>query len=76
MGALVAATKTNSEIIRQEQTLGTIEAGKLADLILVDGDPLTDITVLQHYQEKIVLIMQGGLVYKNQKDNEITSGTY
>jgi imidazolonepropionase-like amidohydrolase len=69
MGALVAATKTNSEIIRQEKTLGTIAAGKLADLILVDGDPLTDITVLQQYQEKIVLIMQGGRVYKNQIQN-------
>jgi imidazolonepropionase-like amidohydrolase len=41
----------------------------LADLILVDGDPLTDITVLQQYQEKIVLIMQGGRVYKNQIQN-------
>jgi imidazolonepropionase-like amidohydrolase len=69
MGALVAATKTNSEIIRQEKTLGTIAAGKLADLILVDGDPLTDITILQQYQEKIVLIMQGGRVYKNQIQN-------
>jgi imidazolonepropionase-like amidohydrolase len=69
MGALVAVTKTNAEIIRQEQTLGTIEAGKLADLILVDGDPLTDITVLQQYQEKIVLIMQGGRIYKNQIQN-------
>jgi imidazolonepropionase-like amidohydrolase len=69
MGALVAATKTNSEIIRQQKTLGTIAAGKLADLILVDGDPLTDITVLQQYQEKIVLIMQAGRVYKNQIQN-------
>ncbi|MGD9044768.1 MAG: amidohydrolase family protein, partial [Desulfobacterales bacterium] len=69
MGALVAATKTNAEIIRQHERLGTIEAGKLADLILVDGDPLTDISVLQQYQEKIVLIMQGGRVYKNQIQN-------
>jgi imidazolonepropionase-like amidohydrolase len=59
----------SSKIIRRQNTLGTIEAGKLADLILVDGDPLTDITVLQQYQEKIVLIMQGGRVYKNQIQN-------
>jgi imidazolonepropionase-like amidohydrolase len=65
MGALVAATRTNAEIIRQEKRLGTIECGKLADLILVDGDPLADISILQQYQEKIVLIVQDGRIYKN-----------
>lgn len=65
MGALIAATQTNARIIRKDRHLGTIEAGKLADMILVDGDPIKDITILQHYQEKIVLIMQGGSVYKN-----------
>jgi hypothetical protein len=34
-------------------------------LILVQGDPLKDITVLQQYQDKISLIIQGGRVYKN-----------
>ena len=65
MGAIVASTKTNAELLRREQDLGTIEAGKLADLILVDGDPLKDITVLQQYRERITLIMQGGRLYKN-----------
>ena len=41
--------KTNAEIIGQENKLGTIEAGKQADLIVVDRDPLADITVLQQY---------------------------
>ena len=63
--ALIAATKTNAELLHQEHCLGTIEAGKYADLILVDGDPLKDITILQHYQEKITTIMQGGNLYKN-----------
>ena len=65
MGALMAATKTNAEVVRRENDLGTIEAGKLADMILVDGDPLKDISVIQDYKEKIVLIMKGGGVYKN-----------
>lgn len=65
MGAIVASTKTNAELIRRERDLGTIEAGKLADLILIDGDPLKDINVLQQYQEKITMIMQGGRLYKN-----------
>jgi imidazolonepropionase-like amidohydrolase len=65
MGAIVATTKTNAEMLRQVKNLGTVEAGKLADLILVDGDPLKDITLFQKYQEKITLIMQGGKLYKN-----------
>jgi imidazolonepropionase-like amidohydrolase len=65
MDAIVATTKTNAELLRKEKDLGTLEAGKLADLILVDGDPLKDITLFQRYSEKITLIMQGGTVGKN-----------
>jgi len=65
MGALLAATKTNAEIVRQEKDLGTIEAGKLADLIVVKGDPLKDMGLFQNYRENITLIMQGGRIYKN-----------
>lgn len=65
MGAIVASTKTNAELIGREKDLGTIEAGKLADLILVDGDPLKEISLLQQYQERITIIMKGGSLYKN-----------
>jgi len=66
MGALVATTKTNAELLNREKDFGTVEAGKLADIIVVDGDPLANIDVLQQYQEKITLIMKGGGIYKNK----------
>lgn len=66
MAAIVATTKTNAELLKKEKDLGTIEAGKLADMILVQGDPLKDITLFQQYEEKISLIIQGGRVYKSK----------
>ncbi len=66
MAAIVATTKTNAELLKKEKDLGTIEAGKLADMILVQGDPLKDITLFQQYEEKISLIIQGGRVYKSR----------
>jgi len=66
MGAIVAATRTNAELIRRQDELGTIEAGKLADLILVNGNPLKDMTVFEHHEEKITVILQGGQIIKNR----------
>src|SRR5437868_9524182 len=64
MQAIVATTKTASECVHMQRDVGTIEAGKLADLLIVDGDPLADIRILQD-REKLSLIMQGGLAHKN-----------
>lgn len=65
MGAIVASTSTNARLLGLETQLGTIEPGKLADLILVDGDPLKDIKLLQRYQEAVTLILQEGRILKN-----------
>ncbi len=63
MEAIVSATKTASEVLGLEGKIGTLEKGKLADLIVVDGDPLEDITLLQK-QEKIKIILKEGQFYK------------
>jgi imidazolonepropionase-like amidohydrolase len=43
--------------------VGTLEPGKLADIIAVPGDPLKDVTVLEHAK----FVMKGGVVVKNEK---------
>ena len=48
-----------------EGTLGVIERGGYADLLIVDGNPLEDLTVLRDYRKNLVLIMKGGEVLKN-----------
>jgi len=54
-----AATKTNAEILGQFDQLGTIEVGKLADLIVVDGNPLADINALGHVQ----IVVKDGVIW-------------
>src|SRR5712691_5610917 len=59
MQALQAATGWAAECLGQEADLGTVEPGKLADLVVVAGDPLADIGVLREI-DKIRLVLKGG----------------
>jgi imidazolonepropionase-like amidohydrolase len=45
--------------------LGVIQSGALADLLLVDGNPLEDITLVAKPEKNFVLIMKDGTIYKN-----------
>jgi len=58
--AIVAGTGNAARLLRLDKSLGSVTAGKLADLIVVDANPLDDITALQH---KIALVMKDGTVY-------------
>jgi imidazolonepropionase-like amidohydrolase len=49
----------------QEGPLGVIEEGAYADLLLVEGDPTRDATILADYENKIDLIMKDGVIYKD-----------
>ena len=59
MEAIVAATRNSVECLGLEQHIGTLEAGKYADLVIVDGDPLADIRILQD-KNKIVQVFKSG----------------
>ncbi len=65
MGAIVSATKTNAELFRLDDRMGTIEEGKQADLILVHGDPIADIGVLVDARN-IPLVIKAGTIVKDQ----------
>lgn len=65
MQAIVATTKTAADCIRLGGSVGTVEPGKLADLLVVDGDPLADIRVLQN-RARLALIMKDGRVHKDR----------
>lgn len=59
--ALTCATKTAAECLGMERAIGTVEANKLADLVIVDGDPLQDIRILQDAKH-ITQVYKGGAV--------------
>lgn len=59
--ALRAATINGAVLTGRDNDIGTLEPGKFADIVAVEGDPLADITVM----EKVVFVMKGGEVYKN-----------
>jgi imidazolonepropionase-like amidohydrolase len=65
MQAIVAATKTSAEACRVDDKVGTLEPGKLADLLIVDGNPLDDIAILQD-QSRLMLVMKEGRGYVNR----------
>lgn len=64
MGAIVAATRTAAECARLGKLTGSIEPGKRADILAVNGDPLSDIAILQD-QTKLALIMKDGKAHKD-----------
>ena len=58
--AIQAATVSASQLLRHEQDLGSITAGKFADIVAVPGNPLEDISVMR----KVSFVMKQGVVYK------------
>jgi len=59
--AIQSATINDADLLGWKDKIGALEAGKWADIIAVDGDPLHDITVLQ----RVKFVMKGGQVVKN-----------
>jgi len=64
MQSIVASTSMAATLLGMGDSLGTIAAGKLADLVLVDGDPLADIAAVAD-PSRVKLVMKDGVVYKS-----------
>jgi imidazolonepropionase-like amidohydrolase len=60
MDAIKAATWNAADLIGDTADIGSVQPGRYADLIAVDGDPLADVAILEHVQ----FVMKGGRIYK------------
>jgi imidazolonepropionase-like amidohydrolase len=65
METITCATRTGAEIMGRGDEFGTVTAGKLADLLVVDGDVLADVAVLED-RSRFIAVMQGGAVKAGQ----------
>ena len=66
MEAIVASTRIAAECLGWEADIGTLAVGKLADVVICQGDPLADIATLED-TTNIALVMQGGRVLKDTR---------
>jgi imidazolonepropionase-like amidohydrolase len=60
--AIRAATVNAAELLGTKDSLGTLEAGKFADIVAVPGDPLSDVSLM----EKVDFVMKGGIIYRRR----------
>ncbi len=60
MQAIQAATLVGASLLDQQDNLGALEAGKIADIVAVSGDPLSDVSEL----ERVKFVMKAGVIYK------------
>jgi len=67
--AIIAATSSAAELLGIADKLGTIEKGKIADIIVVDGNPVKDIKLLQE-KDKIVMVFKEGKLLKDLTENQ------
>jgi imidazolonepropionase-like amidohydrolase len=58
---ITCATRTGAEIMGRDKEIGTLESGKLADVLVVAGDVLADVSILED-RSRFIAVMQGGVV--------------
>jgi imidazolonepropionase-like amidohydrolase len=63
MEAIVSMTSLSAESLGMQDTIGAVGPGMQADLVAVEGNPLSDITALR----RVVFVMKAGTIYRNEK---------
>lgn len=70
---ITCATRTGAEILGQSDEIGTLEPGKLADVLVVEGDVTTDIRLLED-RSRFIAVLQNGIIKAGQLVSELPAG--
>ena len=70
MQAIVSSTSVAAACLRWDDRVGSLAPGKLADVLIVDGDPLADIRILER-PERIALVMKGGKIEVDRRSEAV-----
>ena len=70
MQAIVASTQNAARLLHMDDTIGTLEVGKMADILVVNGDVLADINGIVD-QTNIRLVLKGGRAAKNMFERRV-----
>ncbi len=62
---LASATTIAAKLLGMEGLLGTVAAGAMADLLVVEGDPWADVAILAQPERSIRMVMKGGVVHRS-----------
>ena len=68
MNVIVASTRAPAQFLRMDNKYGSIEIGKIADIIMVDGNPLFDMSVMHH----VSFVMKDGVIHKGSPPAQST----
>jgi imidazolonepropionase-like amidohydrolase len=63
--AIRQATEVNAEILNMSDQLGVIKSGAFADIVIIEGNPISDISLLTNQGQYMPVIMKNGIFYKN-----------
>jgi imidazolonepropionase-like amidohydrolase len=66
MEAIKVATLQSARLLKMEHLVGTIEEGKLADIVIFDGDPLADIKIVQDKSKLKWVILDGEVIVRSE----------
>jgi len=62
---IASATRVGAEVLQREGQLGVIAPGAIADILVIDGNPLDDISLLAGHGEHLLVVMKDGRFHKN-----------
>jgi len=72
LDVLTWATRNGAEVLGRGEDLGTVTVGKLADLLVVDGDPVADVNILRDAASLLAIVQGGRLVTDRLPDRPAT----